>query len=69
MKEEPDRNCITLPNGDCISEDTCMHTPKEVERLKAMSKMIDEVIARAPLETDHGHHREAGWLKGRLRES
>ena len=28
---EPDANCFTLPNGDCVSEKPCMHTPKALK--------------------------------------
>lgn len=26
-QEPPDKNCFTLPNGECVSEKPCMHTP------------------------------------------
>lgn len=24
-QEAPDKNCYTLPNGECVSDKTCMH--------------------------------------------
>ena len=27
LEASPDANCHTLPNGDCVSEGPCMHTP------------------------------------------
>lgn len=27
-ESEPDADCYTLPNGDCVSVGPCMHTPK-----------------------------------------
>lgn len=31
MTETPDRNCYTLPNGDCVSDKPCMHSTKATE--------------------------------------
>jgi hypothetical protein len=38
-------------------------------RIIGINDCIDEVLSKAPLETDHGHHvDENGWLKGKLNE-
>ncbi len=26
-EEQPDANCVTLPDGSCVGPDPCMHTP------------------------------------------
>jgi hypothetical protein len=58
----------------------CQRAAAYIEQLEANSKhlqniiigindCIDEVLSKAPLETDHGHHvDENGWLKGKLNE-
>jgi hypothetical protein len=25
--DQPDKDCFTLPNGECVSESDCMHSP------------------------------------------
>lgn len=36
---KPDNNCITLPNGDCVSKEDCMHTVKP-RTAKAIAESI-----------------------------
>lgn len=30
-RQEPDANCLTMPNGDCVSDIDCMHQSDESE--------------------------------------
>jgi hypothetical protein len=36
VDEQPDRNCVTLPNGDCIAPNPCMHTPEKTAIMHSM---------------------------------
>ena len=48
---EPDANCFTLPNGECVSDKPCMHTPKASDRLvEGQSPSLPSVLSLEELE-------------------
>lgn len=42
----PDANCLTLPDGSCVSDDDCMHGPAPVDKPMEGGKFIDWPIRR-----------------------
>lgn len=48
---EPDANCFTLPNGECVSDKPCMHTPEASKRLvEGQSPSLPSVLSLEELE-------------------
>lgn len=59
-KSAPDANCHTLPNGDCISQDTCMHAvlaPDAVrEALRDCREYLKELVGNFGLSSYYPVH-------------